>query len=626
MEKTTIPKLAPDAASYVKWRRAVEGHIVSIPDYAKVEQVAFLGNLAVVQSMQPLANIAANKEENASRRKKRDKFEERSNAFFGFLRALMEETTKREIEKMPAWAAINSNKDLRGFWLLIPQMIAEKCEDEIYVTRAQDRLENNSQLQHETLQEYADRTTDMMEECLVLQVHIDLRRVKARFLKGLSEKYPKYVARTIEERPTYRDMTLDDLARAVDEVAMRCGIDQHLAKKRIDTTQDQKGSTPKREKVAGLKGKRKTKPGQESKSQQNGQGAETRTCFNCKEVGHISKDCPKPQRKRRVKFNNDKATSTSSYMIDSGASIGITDERDILTNLSSSLQEFVTANGDSLQYKLEGTHPTFGKMAVLENAPMKIASLGETQKIYETSFEDQGNKFVFRDRKNGNVVFEAPFRDGVYEIAPTMDEAEGLTKEVVAIIRQAVPKKDRIFQLHERLLHTNPTVMIESIRDGHYKDVIDEPINDEDWVKVKNCLQCQMAKDHVLPGRERGKEYKQKRPKREVADSEETGTVAEYDLSKKVEAQLYFDLVYVAGSISCCMLVRPHNYLLHTWVKNRSVEAVLEALEYLVSKVRASPGIARVASIHVDREKSVQALEREIVRGFGDFAEAIDPS
>jgi hypothetical protein len=61
------------------------------------------------------------------------------------------------------------------------------------------------------------------------------------------------------------------------------------------------------------------------------------------------------------------------------------------------------------------------------------------------------------------------------------------------------------------------------------------------------------------------------------------------------------------------MVVKPHNYLLSTWITKRNVKELLNSISYLVNKVRACNGIDRIVSISVDREKAVTAIEEQLV-------------
>jgi len=131
----------------------------------------------------------------------------------------------------------------------------------------------------------------------------------------------------------------------------------------------------------------------------------------------------------------------------------------------------------------------------------------------------------------------------------------------------------------------------------------DQPKND-----INNCNTCLKYKDGRLPEQQRGKDYKQRRTYvSNEEDSEARNIPLPFSLTARMDVRLAFDVVYVGDRLFNCMVVKPYNYLLGTWVDKRSAKGLLESTMYLVGKVKASNGVERIESISVDRDPLVNS-------------------
>jgi hypothetical protein len=136
-----------------------------------------------------------------------------------------------------------------------------------------------------------------------------------------------------------------------------------------------------------------------------------------------------------------------------------------------------------------------------------------------------------------------------------------------------------------------------SVKLGHYDDVLQgQSFHSSDWKLVEDCLVCTLSKDGRMRGLQRGRAYANQRS----AITEDLGLNVRstiYNIGAKVDVQVCFDLVFVRKNISLLVIVKPHNYLLHTWVGDRTTESVFRALVLLIQRIRAGRGIGRVLSV-----------------------------
>ena len=133
-----------------------------------------------------------------------------------------------------------------------------------------------------------------------------------------------------------------------------------------------------------------------------------------------------------------------------------------------------------------------------------------------------------------------------------------------------------------------------------------------------NAANLDQARKFILRVKqERGRDYKQRRNLAKPSEEEQQINTICYDLSHRIDVECRFDLVYVASEIAVVMVIKPHNYLLSTWIEDRTYEKVLEAVVFLVSKARSGNGVDRVTSVHVDRETSANAMEQHLAVELG---------
>ena len=234
---------------------------------------------------------------------------------------------------------------------------------------------------------------------------------------------------------------------------------------------------------------------------------------------------------------------------------------------------------------------------------MEIASFSNLRVNYKPHYNDEEDAFIMENRVTGQIEYVAKSNEaGMYPLIRVKEVIGKMTDETDPSI---------IHYLHQRLLHASQAVIRKGVQSGFYQDILKgKELTAEDWSSLQNCTECKMWKDGRMKDVERDKDYIIRRPKSKVTKTNETI----YSLDKQYQVRLCFDLVYVGNDISLLMVVKPYNYTLQCWIPDRSSNSILKAIEFLVLKVRSSPGVLEILSIQADREPGVRAIEQDILR------------
>jgi hypothetical protein len=595
-------ELKSNIHTYVRWRKLVLRAIRTRPHFISV--LAYMqGDDQVMQEFQEEEedpeepNYRAVRDMNKERRDQERKFKANSAAVMSLLMESMSEQVISMIEQRPEYQEIYEEGDTRSFWGLIEGVISKANSTEAARVQSISYLESLKQNINEPFEVYAERSLRVVEEIEFMNSAITPEMQKKYFVKGFHPRHQKLKERMILDEDI-QNMTIMDIAWKARNLmqAQKVYLDPPRALEYPD--RNKRSDT-----VAGLND-RTSKDGDSGPKKQ-----QKFLCYNCGEEGHFKRNCTKPpkEKPKNVGTVNKGGKKFSNQYLDTCATVSLTADKSSLSKLVRNKSTFRNANGIMQEYELEGYHPILGRTVYLEGAPMEIAAFSNVREKYKPIYSDESDAFFFENRETKNVDFVAKKSDRVYVISPTRNYVEPV--EMISGMMSESGRKDGPMDLHRRTLHANHTVLRKSLRLGHYLDVVSGAIDDSAWEPVVNCIICKMYKDGRIRGQERGKDYSPHKVTFETMDKPERV----YSLSVKIEAQVYFDLVYVGTDIYNLMLVKPHNYLLGMWVTKRDAETVLNSIVYLVTKVKAGAGIARVTSISVDREKAVHAIEQQLL-------------
>ena len=615
-ETIKVKPLNETIRSFVEWKKAIDDALRTQAKFLRVVVYTIDGKDEVLNEIQPLPATSANKEENKTRKEQLVKFKEMKAVFIAVLSSHMSMDFRKQLQNRgDEYKTIVQNSDTRGFWELVKQVIVQKNKTSPKIVEIRDYLNFSfKQFDKETLSQFAGRLEDVVEQLQLLGEAVPKSMQSHIFLRGVHSKYHD-AAQLINRDPLSRDKPIFEIADRVGDIV----ASDKMQNRPDGKERDNKRPLPSdRDDVIAA-----TKTNNNDNDKRDGKGrfskkSKSVVCWGCHKPGHLRKDCKESS---SVNSNLPSNSTSSNYFVDTLASLGVTKHVDALENVTEKDRYFKNANGAIQHYRFEGEHPVLGRMAFLENAPMEIASFEEIRKKYRVSFNDDDQTFLFRDRRTGEVVMTAKRVHGFYPIKPIMDhpievEDQAIEELIIGITQKTT--SDKLMELHERLLHSNYENLKRSIALGHYSDVISDDIKSLDWKQIQHCVDCKLDKDGRLSGQERGKDYVKRRSRVKFDNLQLIDTAPEpkYSLTNRIDARLFFDLVYVGEDICLLMLVKPHNYLLMTWITKRDIKTLLDSVEYLVNKARAN-GIDRIISISVDREKAVHAIEQQLVTRLG---------
>lgn len=581
---------------YIKWKDEIKLIIGSDPKFKKVVAYAVNGKDEVLEAFEELPGSSAEiREKNKDRMAKKDKFEDACGAFIYQCLSRIHPTFQRELRDYENFDDIVVDSKAREFWELLEQVIMEEGDrgpERYHLRNYFDRIRQDK---NESISDYATRFMDVIRQFELLNEEIPESGQNQRFLNGMHPKYSRIREKILDDDDNHK--------KSVSELAKIAETKWKNQRKVFDR---QKMFTPRTqpEVVAAMQQEKTFKRGQRTFGQPDKRSKIQ--CWKCGKEGHVQKECTSQEVEKHVSFP--KSNPTSKAYIDTLANVSLTGDIDQLDNIKKVDGRFTNANGTIQDYDYEGVHPLLGRTIYLEDALMDIASFKNLRKNYKPIFIDEDDLWEFQNRRTQHVDLIAKGEDGLYRITPVNKDEEVLNL-VAALKTDAVEKQ--LFELHRRLLHTNHRNLGDALRQGHYQDVFAGEFKSMDLQSVQQCITCSISKDGRLPGLERGKEYKARRPS--VEEDEQTSTVPRYDLKERVDVDTFVDLVFFGSDISVTMLVKPHNYSLHRWITSKSKQDVQSSIVFLVNKVRSCNGVGRVISINFDREKSATAAEEEIV-------------
>ena len=140
---------------------------------------------------------------------------------------------------------------------------------------------------------------------------------------------------------------------------------------------------------------------------------------------------------------------------------------------------------------------------------MNVASLNNVRENYELRYDDGLDEFTLVNRKDKDVTISVPKVNGVYSIPLDANSRATSVDERLKILAIGHRNSsETLYNLHQRLLHSNCQNMQRSLKLGHYKDVVvDRSFETEDWKSVTNCLNCSLNKDGRIIEQQRGSTY-----------------------------------------------------------------------------------------------------------------------
>jgi Zinc knuckle len=603
MDYDQVKKLRGSIKSYVEWSKVMERKVRADERFAQITRLLFLEDEDVLEEMELRPETAGNRDYNQSVRKKIDKWETANITFRGVLEEAMETSIVDQIHRHSDYANCISDNDPRTFWNIVLDVVKNQVNLSDEKERAYRHFNYIRVKPGETLDEYVERIRDGIKELTLIAQAPGKDQQRSVFFNGLPSHFKETIM-LVKMNPEIDDMDLEQVYTAFKKV-------QSMRQTAFGFRHHDVVAGMRHKRSHGFRRGRESNPqGQDKKRNKNDHGDSTKrakvVCFACQQPGHFKANCPNKSHVAAANsFTNTSGNPSSKTYLDTLATISLTDNPNQLHNITyDASRGFTNANGTFQPYLLQGEHKDFGRTAVLEGSPMNVASFGNMRQKFVPAFEDSNNRFTFHSRENGELTYVAPgISDGTYPLVKLTGP------DVVCAM---VSAQTSVLMLHRRLLHTNEQNLRRSLKLGHYSDVNRAIFTEDEWIKVQECTVCKMAKDGRIRDQTHGRDHV-KRKVTFVQEDEVIQQLPPYNLATRIDVSLYFDLVFVGPDISVMMLVKPHNFLLSTWISRRNTGSLRQAIIYLVQRVKAANGVARVLYIHADREKAVTALEQEIV-------------
>lgn len=448
--------------------------------------------------------------------------------------------------------------------------------------------------------------TDIRPSTIIIAVRAFVEGIYDPVLKNAIQGQDKqYLKKTLEEVFEY---TLSCYEQRVSSKRLKVDQATPSNNQRIAATNDLKRKTPR---------KRASQGKDKDDAQLRKQRRKDDTCFTCGKKGHYASDCPSvgPTTSNTSSKKNSSAYSEPSNLyIDSAANANVTNELDQLTDVKETVGNFETSGGTTQPYKWVGEHPIGGTTIYLPEAPMNIVALANLKKKFRITFDSEEDAFRLYDKETKELRYMAREVNCFYPIRPV----EGSVKSNMIMgtidknIFLELQWREKVLELHRRLLHTNFANLKASMKLGHYVDVLEYADVEGIWAVPFDCMTCNLCKDGRIAGQER-KPYSPQRESLADDGDDDAKESTSYDLEMTIDVQVTFDIIFIGDSMYLCMLVMPHNYLLGKWIEGKDTRTLLDTVEYLVNKVKAARGIGKIESISVDREPGVNEVFEEAI-------------
>lgn len=622
----SLGQLHPGTRNYIVYKDKLSKFLMTIPRYHRLYRHSFGGDESAVEEIDEI--------ENEERRyKEKQRYKESVMSSFGVVLMTIDQVIENRLKDDPEWTEVSNQKDFKRLIQLLDKQISTETERPHERKAIREYLHNLRQGRFETFEQYSDKTRKTLNQLELIGGRYDEEELKDNFVEGINERFAIIKQALLNASYDYRTYSLQEIANFAEELRLANRIPylppelkQRYEDKsnQMKKSSDQKGSHPrpnikkrvnsmmndvKKDDENARNKKPKTTGGLSDKvtcksCKQPGHTArycQHTTCYKCGGYGHMSRDCGS-----KLSPNNNDTKGKRIYamttlanpnlnnvyesetLMDTAANLGLTNDITDLKSIQYKRGKFYNANGSPQETRIQGKHQSHGGETIyMKDAPKRIAPFAQLRQNYRPEYVDEEDRFIFTDRESGAIEYEAINKDNIY-VLRHISQCNVLTSSSEGTDRT----NDEVYELHRRLLHENRHDLMESLQQGHYKDVITDPtlLTNSDWENVDSCITCNLSKDGRLKNLQRGKRYSRRR----VTFEDDDGQIQEKDrslatpkINESFMVKCYFDIVFIDKFMSLTMVVKPYNYLVQTWIENKTREELFLRIRSFIIKCQA---------------------------------------
>ena len=294
-----------------------------------------------------------------------------------------------------------------------------------------------------------------------------------------------------------------------------------------------------------------------------------------------------------------------SCVFDSGAKITTLNFLDALEGeMKPTTHRIRGITGDSQQFDGEGEHKLLGKVLILQNAPISVASMTQLAKDYHIGFDDRKNMFRLWDKNTKLLNMVALNENNLYHMYQVIDpylDTEGTWKGQVKPGLSEKDAKNKCLELHRTLNHYKNIPWF--VENKHFTDFL-TGFTPFDHI---NCSVCLAQKDYRGKGAINGKSYRKKRARYTKNGNEKHEYVVK-NLDKAYNVTVAFDIVFMSGWMTLVAVTHPMIYVDSMEIKNKTQTELLDAMEIMINKISSYAGVNKVTRIYTDGERAIDHL------------------
>jgi len=623
VSKSKVKLLEYTVSSWVKWREDIGDELSS---NVKLQAVTSWVIYEQDWQLEQIEEIEDEKE----RRDRVSKFEIACGGFIAHCMTSMTQSVKDRLKRDQHFMDYVSEGRARIFWGEIVELMTKLIADGQQLRRTSNYLTMIHQNADEKFENYAERFNLVIRELQFMKDEPSLNQQQSHFLRGFHPRHAVIKTKIIEGQLTGK--TILDIADSAtryleSQLEARESNFQALPPGKRFRTND----TSRDDVIASAQQTDRQRPAFKKQNRYI-------TCRNCGTKGHREEDCrkaAKPGAANRNSSNNNRNSSSSAYIessllypnqaaLDSLASVSLTNDKLLLSNVRPVNAKFTNANGSVQQVELQGHHPVMGRTLFLKEAPGNIASWNEVEKNFEIKYDGRAGNFILIDRANNQRTIMVPKVNDVFAVpldtvSSLQSPTPGTDQFTISGLWDKNPMQT-LLSLHERGLHSNHHTMQRSITLGHYKDVVGGiQFKPSDWKLVTECMNCNLNKDGRILLQERGPHYAKRRKLVDQAttDADKKELIPKYDLLSRITVYICLDWVFIAGGIATFAVAKPHGYLATDWVSARTKEEVKRSIAKVYHRVRVGNGIERISHVQIDHEKAVSSIKDSFANELG---------